>query len=69
MSSSPKYDEDFCSEDTLLYCMPQPTYEVVGFGHVLGPYNTSDYPVTIVVIPLINIVVPLLPPYCYYCAP
>jgi len=27
---------------------------------MLGPYNTSDYPVTIVVIPLINIVVPLL---------
>ena len=36
---------------------------------LLGPYNTSDYPITIVVIPLINIVVPLLPPYCYYCAP
>jgi hypothetical protein len=36
---------------------------------MLGPYNTSDYPITIVVIPLINIVVPLLPPYCYYCAP
>ena len=31
---------------------------------MLGPYNTSDYPITIVVIPLINIVVPLLPPYC-----
>ena len=28
---------------------------------MLGPYNTSDYPITIVVIPLINIVVPLLP--------
>jgi len=37
--------------------------------NMLGPYNTSDYPITIVVIPLINIVVPLLPPYCYYCAP
>src|ERR1700734_3703916 len=36
---------------------------------MLGPYNTSDYPITIVVVPLINIVVPLLPPYCYYCAP
>jgi len=36
---------------------------------MLGPYNTSDYPITIVVIPLINIVVPLLPPYCYYCTP
>ena len=35
---------------------------------MLGPYNTSDYPITIAVIPLINIVVPLLPPYCYYCA-
>jgi len=29
---------------------------------MLGPYNTSDYPITIVVIPLIYIVVPLLPP-------
>jgi len=36
---------------------------------MLGPYNTSDYPITIVVIPLIYIVVPLLPPYCYFCAP
>ena len=35
---------------------------------MLGPYNTSDYPITIVVIPLIYIVVPLLPPYCYYCS-
>ena len=33
--------------------------------NMLGPYNTSDYPINIVVIPLINIVVPLLPPYCY----
>jgi len=32
---------------------------------LLGPYNTSDYPITIVVIPLIYIFVPLLPPYCY----
>jgi len=36
---------------------------------LLGPYNTSDYPITIVVIPLIYIVVPLLPPCCYFCAP
>ena len=36
---------------------------------MLGPYNTSDYPITIVVASLINIVVPLLSPYCYYCAP
>ena len=36
---------------------------------MLGPYNTSDYPITIVVVPLINIFVPLLSPYCYYCAP
>ena len=42
---------------------------VMNMYYVLGPYNTSDYPITIVVIPLINIVVPLLPPYCYYCAP
>jgi len=35
----------------------------------LGPYNISDYPITIVVIPLIYIVVPLLPPCCYLCAP
>ena len=36
---------------------------------MLGPYHTSDYPITIVVSSLINIVVPLLSPYCYYCAP
>ena len=36
---------------------------------MIGPYNTSDYPITIVVVSLINIVVPLLPPYFYYCAP
>ena len=49
---------------------------------MLGPYNISDYPITIVFIPLIYIVVPLLPPcsahivtivpieahYYYYCA-
>ena len=29
---------------------------------MLGPYNISDYPITIVVMPLIYIVVPLLPP-------
>ena len=28
---------------------------------LLGPYNTIDYPITIVVIPIIYIVVPLLP--------
>jgi len=32
---------------------------------MLGPYNTSDYPITIVVVSLINIFVPLLSPYCY----
>ena len=36
---------------------------------MLGPYNTSDYPIAIVVVSLINIVVPLLSPYFYYCAP
>jgi len=36
---------------------------------MLGLYNTSDYPITIVVVSLINIIVPLLSPYCYYCAP
>ena len=36
---------------------------------MLGPYNTSDYSITIVVASLINIVVPLLSPYCYYYAP
>ena len=30
---------------------------------LLGPYNTRDYPITIVVVSLINIVVPLLSPY------
>ena len=45
---------------------------------MLGPYNTSDYPITIVVVPLINIVVPPIVPillllcpieplYCYFC--
>lgn len=38
-------------------------------GGLLGPYNTNDYPITIVVVPLINIFVPLLSPYLYYCAP
>ena len=33
---------------------------------MLGPYNISDYPITIVVIPLIYIVVPLLPPCSAY---
>jgi len=37
--------------------------------NLLGPYNTSDYPITIVVVSLINIFVPLLSPYCYYCEP
>jgi len=36
---------------------------------MLGPYNTSDAPTTIIVVSLINIVVPLLSPYCYYYAP
>jgi len=36
---------------------------------MLGPYNTSDSPITIVSISLIVIVVPLLSRYCYYCAP
>ena len=33
---------------------------------MLGPYNTSDYPITIVFASLINIVVPLLSPYSYF---
>ena len=36
---------------------------------MLGPYNTSDSPITIVIVSLIVIVVPLLSPYCYCCAP
>jgi len=36
---------------------------------LLGPYNTSDYPITIVVVSLTYIVVPLLSPHCYYYAP
>jgi len=36
---------------------------------LLGPYNTSACPITIVVIPLIYIVVPILPQYCYFCVP
>jgi len=35
---------------------------------MLGPYNTSDFPITIVTVALIFIIVPLLSPYCYYCA-
>ena len=36
---------------------------------MLGPYNTSDAPINIAVLSLINIVVPLLSQYFYYCAP
>ena len=36
---------------------------------MLGPYNTSDYPITFVIVSLIVIVVTLLSPYCCYCAP
>ena len=36
---------------------------------MLGPYNTSDDPITIVVVFLIDIVVPLLSPYFYYFSP
>jgi len=36
---------------------------------MLGPYNTIDSPITIVIVAHIFIVVPLLSPYCYYCAP
>ena len=46
---------------------------------MLGPYNTSYYPITIIVVSIINIVVPLFVPiwlllcpieslYCYFCA-
>jgi len=34
---------------------------------MLGPYNTSDSPITIIIVALIVIVVPLLSPYRYYC--
>ena len=37
--------------------------------YLLGPYNTSDSPISIAIVALIVIVVPLLSPYCYYCAP
>ena len=44
--------------------------EYCAFGvMVLCPYNTSDSPITIVVLSLVIIVVPILSPYCYYCAP
>jgi len=36
---------------------------------MLGTYNTSDYPIIIVVVSLLNIFVPLLSLYCYYYAP
>jgi len=36
---------------------------------MLDPYNITDSPITIVIVALIVIVVPLLSPYCYYCAP
>ena len=42
---------------------------LMGLIIMLDPYNTSGYPITIVFISLINIVVPLLSPYCYCCAP
>jgi len=32
---------------------------------MLGPYNTSDCPITIVLVSFIVIIVPLLSPYCY----
>ena len=32
---------------------------------VLGPYNTSDSPISIVIVSLIVIILPLLSPYCY----
>ncbi len=32
---------------------------------MLGPYNTSDSPITIVIVSLIVIIFPLLSPYCY----
>ena len=32
---------------------------------MLGPYNTSDSPITIVIVALIVIIVPLLSPYYY----
>jgi len=46
------------------------THRSVGSCEILlGSYNTSDSPITIVIVSLIVIVVPLLSPYCYYCAP
>jgi len=33
--------------------------------NMLGPYNTSDSPITIAIVALIVIIVPLLSPYCY----
>jgi len=36
---------------------------------MLGPYNTSNSPITLIIVFLIVIFVPLLSPYCYYCAP
>jgi len=36
---------------------------------MLGPYNTTDSPITIVILALIVIVVHLLSPYYYYSAP
>ena len=35
---------------------------------LLGPYNTSDSPINIAILALIFIIVPLLSPYCCYCA-
>ena len=36
---------------------------------MLGPYNNSNSPITIFIVALIVIIVPLLFPYFYHCAP
>ena len=47
----------------------KPLLNNIPCGYMLGPYITSDSPITIVIVALIVIVVPLLSPYCYYCSP
>ena len=54
--------QDYCTRFNNVYnaisadLRPPPSLALIKF--LLGPYNTSDYPITIVAIPLINIVVP-----------
>ena len=59
--------------DQLIYILIDPgsnySYVSPNLVDMLGPYNISDSPITIVVVSLISIVMPLLSPDYYYCSP